>query len=429
MKQPSVDKRVPLLCLGMLIFMFSVAKVIYVTSSRPDITNQTDFLCAFYPAGYLVRTGHSADLYPPVAATSYADSAFSKTALSLLPFAPRDIVAIWLYSPLNALLFAPFSLLPPQLALAAWQLLSLCCLWWSCFFLSRATGRWSNSDAFLLSWLYAPIFQSIYMGQLSVPVGVLPIAAGYYLMSLNKDFAAGLSFAVTALNPKYLPIAGAICVTRALSKRYSSLAGLAAGLLIFVVLSVVVFPVDVFIGWIGSVGRAENAFYDPRLLTTFPHLIASLPAAILLTIPDSWRPLGKPAVYLLSATIGLVTFWRCWKLSQLATNTSLVLAACMVAFSYCIPLLEPHILAYDLSALFIALFILVSHSWPKGIRKQLCIAAVIGWIAIDVNYFLYTYMGVRLHPFVLIAILVGLLVEILRCFKRIESLTTAPAAN
>src|SRR5215470_7657716 len=86
-----------LLCLGMVIFVFSVAKVIYVTSSRPDITHQTDFLCAFYPAGYLVRTGHAADLYPPVAATSYADSAFSKTALSLLPFAPRDIVAIWLY--------------------------------------------------------------------------------------------------------------------------------------------------------------------------------------------------------------------------------------------------------------------------------------------------------------------------------------------
>ncbi len=429
MKQPSLDKRSLLLFLGMLVFMFSVAKVIYVTSSRPDITHQTDFLCAFYPAGYLVRTGRSADLYPPVAATSYTDSAFSKTALSLLPFAPRDVVAIWLYSPLNALLFAPFSLLSPQVALAAWQLLSLGSVGLTCFFLARATTKRSCSGVFWLSWLYAPIFQSIYMGQLSIPLGVLPLAAGYYLLTRQKDFAAGLTFAATALNPKYLPIAGAICIIRALSKQYSSLAGLVAGFIAFVALSLLLFPPGVFFAWIGSVSRAENAFYDPRLLTPFPHLIASLPAAILLTIPASWRHLGKPSVYCLSAVIGLVSFWRCWKLSRLSKDTSLVLAASLLVFSYCIPLLEPHILAYDLSALFLALFIMISHNWPETVRKELRIAAVIAWIAISANYFLYTYMAVRLHPFILIAVLVGLLIEILRSFKKMESLSpqsTAP---
>jgi hypothetical protein len=407
-------------CIGVFGFVFDAAKIAYVNSFKPRLIQLSDFLCAFYTAGYLVATGHARELYMANGG-SYADAAFAKAARSLLPLAPNDLTAIWMYSPLNAVVFVPFSFLPPAIALTAWQILLAACLLLACTALSRTIDGARTFQLFFISFLFAPVFQAIYMGQLAIPFGLLPLAVGFLLLLLrNHDFPAGLVLSLTTLNPKYLPVAGLLTIVLTMRRRFRSLGGLLTGIALFVFANLALFGTETFTAWTKSAAAAENAFYDPRVIYLPTHLLASLPPSVLVSVPPEFRVPAKIIVYSIAALIAAFTMFRCWRLSRSAHTDRSVIRLSLALLAFVIPLLEPHLLAYDLTALFLSTSILFGQPLAQEQRTQLIVLTAIAWLAIDVDYLLYTYLGIKPHPFIIVVVLLEIFRRLLTLINKIE---------
>ncbi|MBX9692793.1 MAG: DUF2029 domain-containing protein [Cyanobacteria bacterium] len=410
-----------LVIFGQIMFVLIAVKIAMVNLSQPGSLHTSDFLVAFYTAGYLVATGQSADLYLTPGVTTFAYSPFSQTALALLLYAPRGLVAIWGYSPVNALVFVPFSFLSPQAAMILWQLTCVATLWLACMILGHLTTRYRGSELFWLCFLAAPIFQAIYMGQVAIPFGFLPLALGLFLlMSKRKDFVAGLALSATSFNPKYFPIAFAFTLLLLIKRRHLPLVGLLLGFAIFITANLTLFPTSVFHGWVHSMHVMENEFYDPFFVPPPPHLFASLPAAILIAVPAELRLSAKIPVYLLSVVIGSIVFWICIKFFRGGTKEELVMRVCFAILCFAVPILEPHLLAYDLTALVLSTILIIGSDWPPACREDLFMLIAIVWIAIDVNFLLYSFCAIRLPPFVLVAVLLELLRRLIIVMQRLE---------
>ncbi|HEY3154294.1 MAG TPA: glycosyltransferase 87 family protein, partial [Candidatus Binatia bacterium] len=149
--------------------VFALASGIFLLDnnlfSQRERFQESDFIMTFYVAGHLVASGRSDELYPQPDARSFIDSPFDKAAHALLPHLPKATTGAYMYIPLVAGFFAPFSFIDPNLSLFLWQALSVLALGLSCLLLSRLTAL-KTSDAFFLSFLYTPVFLTLWAGQL-----------------------------------------------------------------------------------------------------------------------------------------------------------------------------------------------------------------------------------------------------------------------
>jgi hypothetical protein len=319
-----------------------------------------------------------------------------------------------MYSPLNAAIFVPFSFLAPAVALTVWQVLLASTWLATCAALSHMVPGTRTVQIFLLSFLFTPIFQAIYMGQLAIPFGVLPLTFGCLLLLKGRDLPAGLVFSITALNPKYLPIAGLICIVLAMRKRFHSLSGLLAGIVLFVICNLALFGTGIFASWLRSAASAENAFYDPRVIYLPTHLLASLPASVLVSVPPDLHLPAKLIIYSLSIVIIMIAMWECWKLARSAREDQSLIRMSTAMLAFGIPLVEPHLLTYDLSSLFLASIIMFGQPLADKQRQELTILVAIAWLAIDIQYLICTYTPLRPHPFILVAVLLEIYRRLLR---------------
>src|ERR1700733_7899320 len=94
---------------GFLVF-FLIIFVDFDPQMR-GLTQISDYLMTFHVAGYLVAHGQTALLYPPPDAVSFAGAPFDKMAHVVLSLMPAASVAEYMYMPLSAAVFAPFSFL------------------------------------------------------------------------------------------------------------------------------------------------------------------------------------------------------------------------------------------------------------------------------------------------------------------------------
>ena len=105
--------------------------------SQREKFQESDFIMTFYVAGRLALTGRANELYPPSDARSFIDTPFDRAAHELLPHLPKASTGAYMYIPLIAGFFAPFSLVDPNLSLFLWQLMSVVALALSVTILSR----------------------------------------------------------------------------------------------------------------------------------------------------------------------------------------------------------------------------------------------------------------------------------------------------
>src|SRR5262245_18498330 len=178
--------------------VFTVAAIIFLLDSnlfsQREQFRESDYIMTFYVAGHLAATGRSNELYPKPDARSFIDSPFDRAAHDLLPQLPKPTTGAYMYSPLVAGLFAPVSLVGPNLSLFFWEALSVLALAVCCILLSRLTAV-KTSDAFFLSFLFAPIYLTLWAGQLGLGLGLLPLVIGYFLLLRERPLAAGFVWA------------------------------------------------------------------------------------------------------------------------------------------------------------------------------------------------------------------------------------------
>ncbi len=391
--------------------------IVYSVLSMPQAAESTDYVMTFYAAGHLAASGQADKLYPESGALSFTTSPFNKATHALLPHLPNNLTAAYMYSPLVAWTFAPLSHLRPHLSLLFWQGLSLAALAVCCVLLAHLTHA-KATDIFLLSFLLFPVCITIWIGQLGIVFGLLPLCAGYFLLVENRPLLAGLAWSLLSLKPQYLPAVGLVSLVLALGGRIQCLAGIVLGGTGLFLANLFVFPPEVTMNWLTSL-RASDAIFSSGLYAIPIHLITSLPSNLLMLAPVAQRSLAKGFIYFLAVALWVSCLWRCRRMAKAGVNGVVTLSLTVVTGTVLLPLVAPHMLYYDLALLVPAGATLLDKRWPMQERIPLAWLTCTAWLSISLYFPLFLSVKPSfVLPLVLDLLLLGIFITMLRTTSR-----------
>ncbi len=356
--------------------------------TQPKVSQQADYLMTYHTGGTLVREGKASLLYPPATATSFMDTEFDKAAHRALPQLPATSLAEYMYMPLVAGLFVPFSLLPPGYSLLAWQIVSLTALAFCAFLLSShasQTEEMSNLDiaAGWISLTLIPLAISIWIGQLSVVYGLLPLVGGLYFVLKRKDLQGGLIWSLALIKPQFFIPAAMMAVALASAKRFKPAIGIACGGTAIIIVNLLLFSPTLFCEWLSTLKLAEAVYSDLKFGVA-QHLATSLPRSIILLLPVSQHAVFKPLIYALSAVLGGIGLYFASRLvrSQLADSYKISLAAIICIFAT--PMIVPHVFFYDYAIFAAAGFLACAFKWPEYLEWRIRSLTYASWLVMNV---------------------------------------------
>jgi hypothetical protein len=382
------------------------------TFGWPQLIQRTDYLSNFYVAGRLVAEGRPSELYPDPSAPSFSTAPFNAFAHQIFPDLPSDDTSVYMYSPLVAWLFAPYSRLSPSLSMAAWQLTSIGAMALCALLLAPVTGR-SFRDTFWMSLLFFPVFHTLLIGHLGIVAGLLPLCAGYVGVLRGRPFSGGVAWSLLLLKPQFLPTVLVIVGALALTGRLRCLLGFSSGLVVLTALTAWLLP-GVGSKWLSAMKLSDTIFTDPQY--RYPvHLVSSLPAVGLHLLPQLVRGVVKLVGYGLAALIGLHALWRSWQLIRLkAPDPTPSLGLIFLLGIGVLPLVVPHFLSYDLSILAIAGIVMQGRAWSEVETLRLRRLSWLYLLSVNAYVVLFMFVSARLaQPVLLVAILVFLYVRLL----------------
>lgn len=353
--------RIFLKSIGLFLFVLPVV----ATISFPSLMQVSDYLMNFYVAGKLVVAGQAAALYPSGADSSFQTTEFNRFAHEVLPDLPRRNVSIFMYSPLVAAIFAPYSLLAPAASMLAWQATSIAAFL-ACAALTARSTQQSFSRTLAHGLFYLPVFHTILIGHLGVTLGLLPLCAGYFVLCRNRELLAGVLWSLLLLKPQFVPVAVLVSGALLLNRRYRCATGLALGLVLLAGVALLCLGVSVFFQWLAALKLSDTLFSDPRY--GYPaYLVTSLPAVLLQAFPMDWRDAMKVPVYLLAALLVGHALWMSWRLLRGNPADSSNLQLVFLIGICVLPLILPHLLFYDMSVF--AIFGMIAYCGPLADRQ------------------------------------------------------------
>ena len=250
--------------------------------------------------------------------------------------------ALYMYSPLTALVCGPFGAFSYKWALVAWQALSMMALAVCARLFARLTAR-PFASLFFMASLFFPIFHTLLIGHLGITLGMLPMALGFYLLMKGRPWLAGLCWSLLLLKPQLLPaiflIAGALLLTG----RWQCAAGLVSGTVALGIFAIATMSLSLTQAWLHSLSFSDNIFSDPRF--GYPkYLVCSMPGAIVQALPVSMRSVAKMVTYGAAALIGLHALWFARNLLKQHKNSPMALPMVFVISIFVLPLVLPHFL-------------------------------------------------------------------------------------
>lgn len=387
---------------------------IYTDLQMPKEVSNSDYLMTYHTAGQLVREGNARMLYPPADAKSFIDTEFDKAAHRILPLLPARATAEYMYMPLIAGLFVPFSFLPLGYSILAWQILSLVAVAFSAFLASShasQTDEGSNLDiaAGWIALTLIPLALSIWIGQLSVIYGLLPLMGGLYFVFKGKDMLGGLAWSLAVLKPQFFIPAVMMTIGLATAKRFKPMIGIACGIVAIVALNLVLFSPDLFREWLTTVKLADAVYSDTKFGVN-TQLATSLPRAIILMLPVEQHAVFKPLIYAVSVILGGVGLLFVSRLirSPLADSFKISLAAIICIFAT--PMVVPHVFFYDFTIFAAAGFLACAFKWPEYLEWRIRSLTYVTWSIINV----YAIILVTKKNFAIPIIFVLLMLELYR---------------
>ncbi len=392
------------------VFIFLIDNNLF---SQPERFQESDFIMTFYVAGRLVREGRASELYPEPSAKTFVNSRFDKAAHEYLPTLPKDSTGAYMYIPLVAGFFTPFSRLNPNVALLLWQTISVLALLWCCRELAALTAA-KTSQMFFLAFLFLPIFLTLWAGQLGLTFGLLPLCLGFSLLVKNRPLLAGVIWSILLLKPQYFLAAAFVALILLLNRRYRTFIGMSSGVIGLVIVTSLGFGPELTLQWLQS-HQASDAMYSSGQQGIPSQLITGLPANLMILFPVAQRAALKWPLYLGAAMLWAIGFWCAMKLAKRQIDSlpglaiTLTIGICLSAITL------PHLLYYDLCVLVPAGALLLTKSGPWTGRKELRRLAVLGWVS--VSGFLapmLAFASVKLIPLLLEIILTGLFFVLLR---------------
>jgi len=386
--------------------------------SQRERFQESDFIMTFYVAGRLVLAGRSDELYPAPQADSFVNSAFDRAAHEFLPHLPKESIGAYMYTPLVAGFFAPMSLAGANYSLLIWQVLSVLALAFSCWLLARVTMK-KTSDLFFLTSLYAPVFLTLWAGQLGLGFGLAPLCAGYFLLLRQWPVAAGLVWSLLLLKPQYFLAAAFVALILTFSGRYRTFIGMTLGVVILFVLTSISFSPELTLHWLQS-HRVSDATYSSGLHGIPAHLITGLPANLMILFPPEIRATLKWPLYAGAALLWLAGLWYGVKLARAKLADPTWISFALVLGVLLCALTLPHLLYYDLCVLLPAGALLLGKNGPLPDDKVFRSIGVVGWVVVSASLpLLLAFREQKMLPLILELLLLALLVAWLIRLKQV----------
>ncbi|MBA3856882.1 MAG: hypothetical protein C0507_08230 [Cyanobacteria bacterium PR.3.49] len=385
--------------------------LLWVDFHRRDLVEATDFANSCYVAGKIATSGNVQLLYPEMSAKTYVGSSFPAIAHETLSTLPSGSYPVWQYSPLNAFLFSYLSNFSVDTALLIWQVLNGLATVAIAFMVAKPL-RLRVLDAFLFCFCFAPWFMMIKFGQQGLIFGVLPLCLGFWFAGKNRSVLAGLCLSITFLNPKYLIIAGLFAAI-SFWRNKKILPGLILGVAFWIVFLYLAAP-HMMLPWLHGLKLAELYFFDPHLLhRTF--IYTSLPALSILNLPVEFREVAKIVCYSAAGVVGAATLWVGLRASKQLQRSKFYLLALSLSF-LAMPVIEPHLLFYDLSGAAIGLL----GIWQLSKSKMPNLGGVSAmlWVAITGYFLIFAFHLLQPQPMVFVLILSAAYLQILRFLLR-----------
>jgi hypothetical protein len=294
--------------------------------------------------------------------------------------------------------------LSAKYSLLIWQILSVLAVLASVFLISKTVSlKWSN--LFWMSWLFAPVFHTILIGQLGLVLGLLPLVAGYTLLARKRDLEAGLVWSLLILKPQFFPAALLVCLAQLTSKANRSLIGIVIGSSILFGLGAVLLSFPVSMQWLECLKLSDTVYADPSYGPPH-HLIICLPSAILMLLPFVHRQFFKPLIYSGAVLICLQGLWQQIKILRSKIEPRLKLPLVFSISVLLMPLIQPHFLYYDLIILLPAGILLMDQTLGNRFNMSPKLMSLAAWIAIDVYaIFFFVFGPTSVNPIILASIL------------------------
>ncbi len=326
----------------------------------------SDYLSTFYAPAHLVATGRADLLYPPPKAMTFDGTSYDEAAHKLIKDLPKTATAAYQYPPLLALFLAPLSWLPQNWSLFVFQLISLACLALATEnILSVLLKDDMTAGDVLLSVFVAitfmPILLTLWIGQIGIIVGVLPLSFGYRLLLKKKPVQAGLIMSLCMLKPQFLVPALFLAAAPVVQKKIKCLIALGCGALLFLLANLVIFGPQVLSAWFHCLQVSDHIFSISQAVNT--QMATSLPRSLILLLPPHYIPTLKPFIYFVSLSIGLLAFSSALRVMQVKLPEDIKLSSVFILGAFVTPLTVPHVFLYDYSNLYLAGLIAIHAPW------------------------------------------------------------------
>jgi hypothetical protein len=234
---------------------------------------------------------------------------------------------------------------------------------------------------------------AVLIGQAGIPFGLLPLSVGYWLLSTGSPLAAGFAWAGLALKPQFLPAAGLVSMAYAATGRVRLLSGMILGLCVWVALNYFLVPSGTLTAWIRSL-RVSDAIFSSDDYQVPVHLLASIPADLMMRVSPEARASLKPVLYGFSVGLGLLALWQCRKILRSQLPEELGRLTVFTTSLAILPLTSPHLLYYDLVILFPMGLILLDHHWSKPPLEGLRRIVIVSWSSISAYLLFFSFVGV-----------------------------------
>jgi len=267
---------------------------------------------------------------------------------------------------------------------------------------------------------------TLWSGQMSLVVGLLPLTGGYLLFTRDRAFLAGLVWSFLSLKPQFVFVPAVVILALAFARRFECCAGFIVGVVGLIVSNIIFVPMAITISWLHSL-QLGDALFSSGVYKIRDYLITSLPANILLILPVGLRPTVHWYVCTAAATLWLVGTWHCKKLVNSSLHAFSKISLILIVALFLLPIASPYLLYYDLCILLPAGVILLGNEWPPSSSASLKLIAFIGWISI--SSYMLVFMTIQAHlvqPLLLQLILLGLFAKLLKTTDRICIVSKAP---
>lgn len=397
-----------------------IALIAYSDLVMRNMIAMSDYTTSFYVSSKLFVEHRLSELYPALSDPTLIGTQYDKAAHLMLPGLPATMTAIFPYAPVVALLLAPFASFAPNLALLVFQCACVAALVAVSELLRRSSesrsGRTSpvpgasdasRSDArpsiassqlavvppggslFFSFFLLTPVVLTLWIGQVGILFGMLPCAAGYFLLRRGTPYLAGLVWSLTLLKPQFALIPAMVAVVLLCFKRWQLLAGCLTGAAVFLVVNAFALGPGLFQAWLNAMKLTEAVYLAPSSGVA-RHLAISVPRFAMYLLPYEQVGSFKPLIYAVAALILLCTVAVTCRFATRCKHPDIATDAAIVSGSLLIPLVAPHLFYYDLSIMAVAGAIVFGNTAQAAVTGQWRRLAQLMWVIISVYPFTWT---------------------------------------